>query len=116
MAHPSTIDDSRGSPPQSQFRTSHPWRTPQRVRATTMRNHPRIRHADAKGVRALFDIARIDAGGRDANTNFTSRRNRVRHLADHQYFARRPLFFVPSSFQSGSSRLRLVPVGHPFSE
>src|SRR5271155_1400016 len=61
----------------------------------TVRNHARIRHAVAKGVLALLDIAGIDARGSNANTNFSGRWSRVRHLADDQHFASGSLLFVP---------------------
>jgi hypothetical protein len=35
----------------------------------TMGNDTRIWHADAERVLTLFDIARVDAGGRDPNAN-----------------------------------------------
>ena len=44
----------------------------------------------------LLDIAGVYAGGRDPNAHLARPRARVRHLANHQHFPRRPLLFVPS--------------------
>src|SRR5207249_8049030 len=73
-----------------------------------MRNHARIRHAVAKRVLPLLDVARVDAGGSNANANFSGRWAWVRHFADHQHVASRSLLFVPRCLHLSS----LEPVLH----
>src|SRR5580658_7735754 len=51
-------------------------------RAIAVRNDARIWHADTERVLTLFDIARVDAGGRDPNAYLARPRARVWHLAD----------------------------------
>src|ERR1700740_3137367 len=80
-------------------RTTHPFRRNASAKlihapsAIAMLNHTRIRHAVAKGVLALLDISGTDARGSNANANFSGRRNRVRHFADHEHFASGPPAF-----------------------
>jgi len=65
------------------------------ARAITVRNDARICHAVPKCVLAFLDIAWIDPGCGNANTNLLRRGNRIRHLSDRQYFPGWALLLVP---------------------
>lgn len=58
----------------------------------------------------LPDIAGVDVRGSDANANFPGGWTRVRHLADHQHFASRPLFFVPCCLHWPSLQLLRIQI------
>jgi hypothetical protein len=64
--------------------------------AIAMRNDPRIRHAIAKGILTLLDIAGVYARGRDPNADLASGRARIGHFANYQDIPRWSLLLVPS--------------------
>jgi hypothetical protein len=70
-------------------------------------NYPRIRHANPELIVTLLNVARIDAGGGDANANLVRPRFRSRHLAYDKNLCGRALPFVPGC-SHGCFKARVV--------
>jgi len=70
-------------------------------------NYPRIRHANPELIVTLLNVARIDAGGGDANANLVRPRFRSRHLAYDKNLCGWALPFVPGC-SHGCFKARVV--------
>src|SRR5947209_13693477 len=64
--------------------------------AVAMRDHLRIGHAVAEGVPPLLDVAGIDAGCEEPDSDFAIARHQVREFRDLQHFPGRALPLIPS--------------------